>query len=104
MNNIDIARAIALAAIAGEFALSVEDVDHNQAPYQGVLIGSRGEFSHRGVHIYLCDDDRQNPVWMMDATDADSGDVNPMPLTGEALTMAVVWLLGRAALRDDEPC
>lgn len=105
MTNILIARAIAEAALKDrDGAWSVEDVSpelgHGPA-YYGVMILNDDRPS-RSLHLYLCDDDAGSEIWMLDPTDAATGEVNPQVLTAANLEAALAWFDEPASDFGDE--
>lgn len=91
--TIQLARDAAAAALAesglyGVAIFQIEDVDTNHAPYLGVCVTC--DFNEDvGVHVYLCDDEPSNPVWMVDPSNFATGEVDPQPLTPETLQAAL---------------
>lgn len=85
-------------------AFRIEEVDVTNAPYEGAVLlieesddETQTNNNYRAVHVYLCDDDGQ-AIWMLDACDHATGEVNPKPLTAQDLEEAVKWMLaGNAA-------
>lgn len=95
-----IARAIAQAAIdnsglTGKFNFHIEDLSSNNAPYDGVVVFLT-EDDTKCFHIYLNDDDLESATWMVDATNLDTGDVDPVPLTPASLQFGLDYLAADA--------
>ena len=101
LTTVLIARAIATTAAAHcglpNDTLVIEDVDTNHMPYEGVMVYARGN-DERVVHIYLCDDDKDSEIWMVDPSNVATGSVDPRPLTAEFLQFAMEYLCADAWL------
>lgn len=91
MNNITIALAIANSAIIGHNSLRVEEVNHEWAPYEGVVIFDSAK-AGKVIHIYLVDDEPGKEEWLVDTCDEEAN-VNPLPLTGANLSAAIQFIL-----------
>lgn len=105
MTNILIARAIAEAALKDrEGAWGIEDVDPSKGhgpAYYGVVIYN-DDRANRTLHLYLCDDDAGSEIWMLDPSDAATGEVNPQVLTAANLEAALAWFDEPASDFGDE--
>lgn len=100
INDTIIARSIAMIGVINcEFANNfvVEDADPKFAAYDGVVIANHGR-TDKCVHVYLCDDDKDSEIWMVDSTNLVEGTVDPRPLTAGVLQRALEWLIAEAWL------
>lgn len=89
--TIQLAREAAAAALAesglyGMANFQIETID--QASYDGVCVVCDHN-EDVGVHVYLCDDEPGNEIWMVDPTNFATGEVDPQPLTPESLQAAL---------------
>ena len=102
ITTLAIARAIALCAIensglTGKFNFHIEDLSHNHAPYDGVVV-FLAEDDTKCLHVYLNDDDLESAMWMVDATNLDTGEVDPVPLSPVTLQFGLDFLVADAWL------